>query len=151
MERRITPLNQERLRMLDDAHANNTSISLRDIISCFIKPTLKLLDCGEQKRYFVQLVGRILAEQDGPEKEVFHRHMGPVLPPFISSIQELKPHLSMRTIVWGLHFNIGATTHCIRLFCNPKIFLTPDSVVDLETMEKMLIDFVTSGLETTYA
>lgn len=151
IERRLIPLNEQRLKMLDEVCTNMDKLSLYDVISSFIKPTLELLNKDEQKRYFVQLVGRIRVEQNGIEKEIFQRYMKPVFPPFITCIQELKPHLSIQKIIWGLHLSIGTTIHCIHLFCSPNHFMNPEFAVDLVTMEKMLIGFVTAGLEATYA
>jgi len=151
MERRITPLNNRRLEMLNKTCQCKESMNVRNIISSFIKPTLQLLNKGPQKRYFIQLVGRVLAEQDGPEKEVFHHHMLPIFPPFIASLRNIRPNLSRRKITWGLLFSIGAITFSIRMFCNPDDFLNSDIAIDLEKLEEMLINFVTSGLEATYA
>lgn len=151
MERRITPLNQSRLRLLQKVEDGKQPATIRNIISCFIRPPLEMLKSGPQQRYFILLTGRIMSEINGPQIEIFHRHMLPILPPFFNAFKRIKPHLEMNVITWGMHFSIGVLTHNIRMYCNIQMPQLENMAIDIELLGEMIINFITSGLETTYA
>jgi len=165
LARRIAPLNRSRLSLLADVENGAHPPTVHEIISCFIRPTLDMLGSGCQKRYFVLLLGRVLSETSGPQIELLHCHMQPVFAPFFDAFRRIRPHLETSVIFWGMHFSIGVMAHNIRLFCNMQIALpepiTSDfsnyipvqenMVIDIELLGDMIINFVTSGLEATYA
>jgi len=151
MERRIAPLNQKRITLLQKLDESGEAATIRAIITCFIKPTLDLLTSDKQSNYFVLLIGRVLAEVNGPQKKIFYCHMQPVLSPFFDAFKQICPHLDMTTVVWGMNFSIGAMIHCVRMFNSEQLPFKENIPINIETLEKMLIDFVTSGLEKTYA
>jgi AcrR family transcriptional regulator len=110
-ERRIGPLNQARLSLLDEAmrEAGSETLALEDVLSAFLKPALELaIDPLRGGKEFMRLMGRAHSEagkslQDRIAKlfeQVFHR--------FTEAFQTAVPGLPIHELYWRLHFVVGA-------------------------------------------
>ncbi|HLY10304.1 MAG TPA: TetR/AcrR family transcriptional regulator [Planctomycetota bacterium] len=108
IERRLRPLNEERLRRLEEAEAvaGTGGPELEEILAAAIAPTIRLL---REKPNFMRLIGRLLTTPGGfssppPEaKELLDR--------FMRAISRAVPGVPTREIAWRAHFLRGALIH----------------------------------------
>lgn len=153
LERRVTPLNDERLRLLDEleARSGKQSPSLEAVLEAFLGPALRL---GDQKpkggQSFVQLIGRMFIEPDAQLHAAFVGLFKEVAERFIPAIQEALPSLPAPDLFWRLHFMIGSMAHSMcdkeRLRAISGGTVDPD---DTETAVRQLTAFVVGGLQAS--
>ena len=108
--RRIGPINEERLRLLDDCEVNNPP-TLECVLESFLGPALRLrLDPDHGGEHFMCLLGRLFSEPSEWKmlimdefKEVYQR--------FATALQKAQPDLIPQDIAWRLFFTIGSMAH----------------------------------------
>jgi AcrR family transcriptional regulator len=150
--RRIVPVNALRKAQLDAALATAAKQGVRPapraVWRAMVEPTLRLREPGSGAEHFIALVGRILADTPDPAREIFLRHMLPLLNEFYAALQQALPDLSKSVLYWRIHFAIGALSHLMR--CNEQGAQLPpgvEPVDEAEAMIDLLLDFTTAGLE----
>ena len=109
--RRLEPLNQERIRRVDDAVARNAD--MRDLLWAFLGPTFELLSSGEEGRQFVRLLGRSYTETLGTE-DFLNRLYADALDRFVQAASKVLPGVPKRELMWRLHFVAGAVSYALR-------------------------------------
>jgi len=150
--RRIEPINALRKAQLDKVLERCRQAgeipSTRDVWRAMVEPTLRLREPGSGAEHFIALVGRILADPPGPGREIFLRHMLPLLFEIYAALQLALPQLSPSLLYWRIHFSVGALSHLMR--CNEQgVHLPPgiEPITDVEELIELLLDFTTAGLE----
>ncbi|MCS6861224.1 MAG: TetR family transcriptional regulator [Abditibacteriales bacterium] len=110
LARRIDPLNQERLRLLDgyEAQAGDAPVPLEKILHAFTAPSITL--CYQSPDY-MRLVGRILLDPDAALREMFLSQFKVVAHRFLAALSRALPTLPEAEIVWRVSFVIGAEIH----------------------------------------
>jgi len=150
--RRIEPVNalrQERLEAaLQDAAGQGRRPGAREVWRAMIEPTLRMRQPGSGAEHFISLVGQILAGRQGPGREIFLRHMVPLLLRFFEALHLALPDLPRSVLYWRVHFAIGALSHLMR--CNEQDVSHPEGVnplIDAEALIELVLDFTIAGLE----
>lgn len=149
--RRLAPLNATRKARLDEAlkEASATNVpAAREVWRAMVEPTLRLREPGSGAEHFISVIGRVLADPSGPGREIFMRHMGPVLAEFYEAMHRALPDLSRSLLYWRLHFAVGSLSHLMR--CNEQGLRLPEGVTpttDVETLIEILLDYTVAGLE----
>lgn len=116
-ERRIGPINRERLARLERLRPGGRP-DVEDLLEAFLAPALSLLDAdapGESR--FLRLVGRLLAEPARHHADWLRDVFRDVESAFVPAFAQVLPHLSPRTLLWRLHFVVGV--QCI-VMMNPE-------------------------------
>jgi len=147
IDRRVIPLQQRRMELLDgaEAAAAEGGPDLARIIEAFSLPPLELIVTAPQ---FVPLMGRIYTEPQFVE-EIVRKHMFPYKTRILAALRRACPDLSDQAIQWRIHFSIGAMAHVlagsnlIRLSSEGQCEPT-----DLETTKRQLIAFLVAGFRT---
>ena len=137
---------------------------VRDVIHAFIEPTLRFRESGAGAQNFISLIGRSLAGQDDTIRKMFLNHVAPVFLKFFSVLRESMPEMPEKTLMWKLHFAIGALFHVMHL-CSESIHeefmdvMPRDrkdrkmfgahlcSKTDTDTLIEKLTAFIASGME----
>ncbi len=144
VDRRIIPVQQRRLELLDaaEAEAGDGAPDLARIIEAFILPPLELIVKAPR---FVPVMGRIYTEPQFVE-EIMQKHMLPYKTRLMAALHRACPGMSDETIVWRIHFSIGAMAHVmagahmIRLSsegrCDPA---------NLEEIKRQIVAFLVAG------
>lgn len=152
--RRIEPLNQLRKAQLDqvlaDCRASGGPPRARAVWRALVEPTLRLREPGSGAEHFIALIGRIFAEPPGTEREIFLRHMLPLLTEFYAALKLALPQLPDAVLYWRIHFAIGSLSHLLR--CNEQAAQLPpgvEPIEDVEVLIDLLLDFTTAGLEVS--
>lgn len=108
--RRVQPINQERLRLLDrcEAQGGHEGPDLECVIRAFIAPTLRLRQDPEQGgEHVLCLMGRIYSEPVQVRKTIFEL-FDEVIRRFPLAMGRILPDLPADELMWRLHFMVGA-------------------------------------------
>ena len=155
LERRVTPLNQTRLKELSTvaAAAGRRRVSLESVLEAFIGPALRMTEHipggGES---FVRLMGRTFIEPDDKLQAYFMGLFKEVAVRFIPAIQQAVPDLPAPDLFWRVHFMIGCMAHTmgdkdrLRVISGGKV--DPD---ETESAIRELVSFVAGGLRAPAA
>jgi AcrR family transcriptional regulator len=110
LARRIDPLNQERLRLLDayELKTGDAPVPLDNILHAFTSPSINL--CYQNPDY-MRVVGRILLDPDKAMREMFLSQFKEVARRFLAALSRALPTLPEAEIVWRVSFVIGAEIH----------------------------------------
>jgi AcrR family transcriptional regulator len=132
---KVTPINRERLELLEKAKAAAAPkpLSVEAILRAFMLP---MAGATAHEPQFVKVMGRIMAE--GLLPAVIDRHFMPTARRFIDGVRQVLPELSEEEFQWRIHFMKGAMVHTM---CNAA-----DVTTDFDTRIGYLIRFVNAGL-----
>jgi len=103
--RRIEPVNQRRLEILDEAGPNPT---LEQILRAFLGPVIDL-----KTDAVVPLLGRTMSDPHQFFEKVFKKHLQPISERFHRELGKVLPELPPSERRWRLHFAGGITTHSL--------------------------------------
>ncbi|MBW1870503.1 MAG: TetR family transcriptional regulator [Deltaproteobacteria bacterium] len=155
IERRLRPINQQRMQRLEALQQDGVRQGCRpfceDVLRAFIEPSFTLTEIVRRERYFLAIAGRAFSEPDDAIRSIFMRHFKP---PFLLLFQLMKtalPGLPEAVLWWRLHFAIGAMVHCMHM-CGTRLSAPDFSQLpeDANTVVKLLIPFVTNGMKAPY-
>lgn len=147
-DRRLRPLNRERLEMLDafESEAGDNPVELSKILWAFLAPPFRrMYEWGEGGRHFQQLVGRIYAAPIRPAGETFIKQFELVKIRFQSAFHKALPHLSADELTRRMHHVIAAMAHTMawgRAFCCLQPTGRPESDVVLQS----ILSFAMAGM-----
>jgi len=116
IKRRFAPVNDERLRMLEDCEnrADGRAPVVEDILEAFLAPMLRvgLLPSG-QGRLLMQLGGRLLQPSDGTLERAAGSEFERVAVRFLDALHKALPNLARQEIAWRMNFTIGAAARAL--------------------------------------
>ena len=148
--RRLEPLNNERLELLDalEITAAGSPIELEAILDAWVMPALRMGQSPEGKR-FKRLLGRIYSEPGDSLQTLLRELFGEILQRFSAAIGRTLPELSAEELMWRVHFMLGAMIHTVA--DQPSIRALSGGLCDpsdIEGVRRRLIDFVAAGLRS---
>lgn len=114
--RRIGPLNQKRLAMLNACELENPNgpLPLIPVLRAFVAPLFELSrELGDSGRDFKRLMGRMYVVPGDTARKILLEQMQAVAGPFIAAFQRALPHLPMVELLWRIHFCIGVIAHTL--------------------------------------
>jgi AcrR family transcriptional regulator len=147
--RRLGPVNERRIALLDDceAAAGDGPLPLEPVLDAFIRPVLEIAQTHAKE--FGPLMGRLYTEPGEFIKHVYKEHLEQVGARFVAAFERALPDLPPVDLMWRLHFVIGVMTHTLgaaRLLeflshgrCDPS---------DVEGTLQRIKTFVAAGLAT---
>jgi AcrR family transcriptional regulator len=150
VQRRIEPLNQQRLELLEglEREAGDGSPVLEKLVEAFVVPPLRLCQDPQRGEMFMKLMGRLLAEPELFFQRIAGSQFAEVRERFVSAIRKALPHLTPEEIMWRLMFAIGAMAHAMRTA--PWIPLASGGIcrqASVEETVRRLVRFISGGLE----
>ena len=152
--RRLTPLNSERLRLLDalEAEAGEKAPDLEAIIRAFLTPALRLAGASPARRVVMGLLGQAMSQPDERIRRLFITQFTEVGSRFQAALARAVPSLPPEEIFWRLMFMIGAMVHSMTLSQNLEEFsggLCRSS--DVRSIVDHLVPFVKAGMQAPAA
>ena len=111
--RRIGPVNQERLQLLDacEGTAGAGPSSLECILEAFVAPALRLrLDPAHGGEPFMCLMGRLHTEPHELKMVIFEQFRE-VFQRFTAALHRCLPDLPEEDMLWRLFFTVGSMAH----------------------------------------
>lgn len=145
--RRVDPLNQERLRLLNtyEADAAGAPVPLESILHAFFAPSIH--HCL-QHPHFMRLAGRMVSEPDKDLHNVFISHFEEVFFRFKAALTRTLPNLPEKALLWRIHFFVGAMIRAWTIHYSDLDWLSGGvvSVTDEREVLDQLITFCAAGL-----
>jgi AcrR family transcriptional regulator len=138
IQRRIEPVNDRRLAMLDAAGPHPT---IEQIVEAFAAPVLETYLSP-----IVPLMGRILATPDQFVSRVFKKHLTVLAQRFAEAMATAVPDLTPAERMWRFHFMAGAMAHVLS-WSNLLAELTGGvcDTSDRKAITSRLVKFVAAG------
>ena len=153
LQRRLVPINEERLRRLDqlEAQSRNHPPSANQILEAFLEPPLRLAtDETPAGSYFVQFLGRMFVEAGKDFQPLLQEHFGEILRRFPAALKRSLPEVSPSQFSWRFFFMLGAFAYTMMNRslvewisggrCNPN---------DTKTVLRELVTFANAGLNAS--
>jgi AcrR family transcriptional regulator len=139
IERRILPVNQRRLEMLETA---GPSPSVERILEAFMVPTLEA-----DLATVIPLMGRVLTNPDQFVEWLYKKRLSGTADRFMEALCQALPHVPRPELFWRLHFVAGAMSHVL-LFSRALPILTNGlcDLSDRSALAQRLIAFGAAGL-----
>jgi AcrR family transcriptional regulator len=150
LERRLTPLNRERLEGLDaeEARAGDGPPDLEKILRAFFGPALRMRrDLGEKADAIMRLAGRAHSNPDERVRTLFMDLFQEIRQRFISAFQRALPESPPEEVFWRFFFVIGAMAHT--LVWGPMIemiYYGRKDATDIEAVLERLVTFAAAGM-----
>jgi len=116
LARRAAPMNEERIRLLDQLEAAYPSgrVPLEKLIEAFVGPTVRLhYERGRKRSLFPLLMVRALVETDFDVHRKVAESFGEVFQRFSRAFSRALPDLPASEVAWRIHFMIGALAFTI--------------------------------------
>ncbi len=111
---RITPMNEMRLRALDELEARPATLSVDKVMDAYFLPFVS----GELDGSLPRIIARIHAEPEDLIRPLLEQEFLPVVERFAGALHPLLPHLDSDELRWRLHFAVGAMLHLL-IFPSP--------------------------------
>ncbi len=154
-ERRLGPLNRERLRLLDEieaAHDDTGLLPLEPIIESFVGPALRMSrDESQGGETFMRLLGHTYGEPSEQISRMFQEQFREAAERFQRALHRAIPGLTRRDIFWRAMFMVGAMAHTMaggQRIC--RQFLD-EPAPDVEELIERLVPFVVAGMRAPAA
>lgn len=157
LERRLIPINQDRLRMLehalDLAKRENRPPTVMEVVKAFADPLFTRARASDSIVTFANIVQISLAQHDSTVGAMFLKIMRPVIEAFIKALGAALPWVDDKQLHLKLHFMVGSMLHGMRLMDmskNPayrvlhKGFPTQP---DTEALMEHMYRYIVAGLE----
>ena len=111
--RRLIPLNQERLALLDEveAGAGDGPLAVEDVLRTLFAPAIRLSRDPERGETFMHLCGRFYSELGEYMQPMFEELFKEVIERFMAAFQKACPELPVKELFWRTHFAVGAMVH----------------------------------------
>ena len=151
--RRVVPLNEERLRLLDECSLGRGAPNIEEVVSCFIAPPMQLEFSGGgfSAHVVMQFLGRVFAMPG--ESGFLEKYYEPVRGRFITTLMSCLPELSVEEVLWRYNLMVGALIYAMgstaRMTRSP-LALAGRRVrgnLSVEQAIDMVINFVVHGMK----
>lgn len=115
--RHFQPLNEERIRRLDDIErrAGARRPSIEKVVEAFVAPTLELCADPLRGKVFMRLLGRLVAEPEYFFGKVAPTQMAGIRDRFADAFARAVPNIDMEDIAWRMTFTVGAMAYSMRI------------------------------------
>lgn len=146
-ERRIGPLNEQRLAMLDqlEREAAGGPVPIEGILRAVMEPVLRMVRTPEGA-CAANLIGRAHTEPGDIFAHLFTGQFEPVVLRMLSAARRSLPELPEVELLWKLQFSIGAMSHVIAGQRHIKVISGGRcDTSDVDGMLDRLITFVAAG------
>ncbi len=147
LARRLGPLNERRLRLLDEAERDGDNPRLEAIVGAFVLPALEMVQRERGGHAFARFVCRTFSEPDEAFRDLVLDQFREVVARFSNAFERALPGLPREELFWRFHFTVGSMVHTAGLgflayqlsdgLCDPE---------DIEGVGERLIGFLCGGL-----
>ena len=150
--RRFAPMNAHRIELLDALEAEHPDgpLPLEKVLEAFLSPIMKFTEADADN--FRPLVGRCFSMPEVFLRQVFERHLAPVMQRFNHAFGRAVPEISELDRQWRLIFSIGAMVHVMswaKLL--PRISQGALDPTDTPALTRRIVTFAAAGFRATVA
>ena len=111
LERRLQPINEKRLELLDaiELESGSAGINHHDIVRAFLSPPFKQQqEWGSNRETILRILGRIHSETNEEFRQIFMSEYELVFQRFSVALQRSLPHLTNSNLPWRMLFMVGS-------------------------------------------
>ena len=152
LTRRLDPMNQERIDLLDRylREAGGKPLSCEKILSAMLIPALRL--ARDEKRggkHFLRVLGRAYADPAPFIRTFLSAQYAEMIARFKEAFLEALPHLTRQELTWRLHFVMGALSYTLAGTDALKLMaqVAPGEKDNDEMLLQRLAPFLAAGLK----
>ena len=151
LTRRLDPMNQERVELLDqlERDAAPGALSCDRILMALFVPALRLArDPARGGKNFLRLLGRAYADPAPFIRQFLSEQYAEMIARFKEAFARALPHLPRKELSWRLHFIMGALSYTLAGTDAHKIIseLSPGETNSDEILLRRLAPFLLAGL-----
>ncbi len=151
--RRLEPVNQRRLALLDEAEqkAGGKPVRLELLLEAMIRPVVEnSFAKRSQDLSFKRLMGRCAGEPNRHIGKLVRAHFEGVMARFVPALQRVLPGLSREEMRWRIGFTFGALHHALLISSREDSSRQPTARgLDAETLIRWLVAFAAAGMKTS--
>ena len=152
LTRRLDPMNQQRVTLLDqlERDARGGHLSCEAIIGAMFIPALALArDKARGGKNFLRLIGRAYADPAPFIRQFLSHQYAPMIARFKAAFGRALPHLPAKELSWRLHFLMGALSYTLAGTDVLKLIsaLNPIESDNDELLLRRLGPFLVAGLQ----
>lgn len=145
--RLVTPVNEERIRRIDQLENSGAAISVRSLIEALFKPLLsQIKESPVSEQLFCKLMGRVVGERPYEFPAVIMDQFREIAERFIPGFMKAVPGLSREDALWKIHFSFGVLSST--LMHGDLLKQISESAIgdeNLETTFTRIIDYCEGG------
>src|SRR5689334_2358287 len=152
LTRRLDPMNQERIELLDrmEKEAPGRAPSVERILFAMLIPALRLArDERRGGKNFLRLLGRAYADPAPFIRHFLSAQYAEMISRYKEAFHRALPHLSRQELTWRLHFVMGALSYTLAATDALKLFTQVTAVEkdNDELLIQRLAPFLVAGLK----
>ena len=149
-ERRVGPINQERIALLDEleARAAGAPLEVEDVLRVLFGPAIRISQDARRGQTFLRILGRFYAEPGDYMRPMFEKLFREVIERFTGALQKALPHLTLTELFWRTHFAVGTMVHTM-LDCR-RLTQMSGGLCDTANAEEVIdhmVQFAAAGLK----
>lgn len=150
LTRRLDPMNQERIDLLDklEREAGGRSPTCEKILFAMLIPALRL--ARDEKRggkNFLKVLGRAYADPAPFIRHFLSEQYAGMIGRYKEAFLRALPHLSRQELTWRLHFVMGALSYTLAGTDALKLFAQVTAADNDELLLQRLAPFLVAGLK----
>src|SRR4051812_6511003 len=152
LTRRLDPMNQERIELLDRIEREGLGrvLSCEKILFAMLIPALRLARDEERGgKNFLRLLGRAYADPAPFIRHFLSEQYAEMIGRYKEAFQKALPHLSRQELTWRLHFVMGALSYTLAGTDALKVIaqVAPGERDNDELLIQRLAPFLVAGLK----
>lgn len=148
LARRLSPLNQRRIKLLDRVEAENRAPSVEDVVRAFVQPTLEMVQRERGGHAFARFVCRTFSEPDETFHDIILDQFRGIVARFSTALGRALPGLPREELFWRFHFMVGSMVHTAGLgFLAHRLSDGLCDPTDVDGLTTRLVGFLSGGLE----
>ena len=149
-ERRVEPVNQERIALLDELEARGGPIEVEDVLRALFGPAIRLSQDARRGQIFLRICGRFFAEPGDSMQPMFESLFREVIERFTRAFQRALPHLTLTELFWRTHFAVGAMVHT--MLDSRRLMQISGGLCDTSNTDEVIdrmVQFAAAGLKAS--
>jgi AcrR family transcriptional regulator len=153
-KRRVVPMNEKRIVLLDKYEATQDALTVQNIVHAFVAPALTLAKepgCGHQTPIAIrQFLTRAFVSPG--ENTFLSKYFEPVRSRFIGALRVCLPKLELPELLWRYNMMVGALVYAMggndRMTRPPEAIreFAASSQIDESTEIRYMVNFISAGL-----
>ncbi len=148
VRRRLKPVNERRLEMLDEAEGRPGGARLEDVARAFVEPVVEARDEDGDSGVLPKLMARVVGEPGGWAERLLPLVFAGVAARFLASLERIMPEAKRDDLLWGLVFSAGVLSHYLLVGGLIRRIAggAAEAAETGETVERM-VRYITAGLK----
>jgi AcrR family transcriptional regulator len=148
--RRIAPVNERRLELLNqaEAEAGLQPLALEKLLEAMIRPAVeRSFASGEKNTAFMLLMARCHSEPNPRIERLMRSQFEPMMTRYGAALARILPGLPPEELFWRLMFTSGALLHSLLMSSKEDLPSHLAKKMDAETLVQRLVAYAAAGMK----